>query len=412
VEGGIRDVSRTLVSINTFNNGSTGHIMRNVREGIRGQGWKAYCAYGRYNEQAIDSGHDIIIGKKKDVYLHYLYAKLTNKRGLGPASRAVTKKLMRRLDEIKPSLIHLHNLHGYYLNIEILFDYLKQSGIPVVWTLHDCWAFTGHCGHFDAAGCEKWRKGCFKCSQIRTTGSKGFIDNSKWNWQRKRELFTSLPEKQLTLITPSKWLAELVGQSFLSDYPLRVINNGIDTGVFRPRSSNFRARYHLEDKTLLLGVASTWEERKGFYRFIELSHNLPCDQVIVLVGLSKKQLVHLPKNILGLSRTDSLEELAEIYSTSDIYINMSSQEVMGLTTIEALACGTPALVLDSTALPEFVDNKITGFTFKQAESEVLHSIEELLGHTPSSHECVKYASRYSSESMAKQYLECYSSMVD
>jgi len=399
----------SLVSINTFNNGSTGHIMRNISEGARGQGWKAYCAYGRYNEQAIDPRHDIVIGKKKDVYLHYLYAKLTNKLGLGPASRAVTKKLICRLDEIKPDLIHLHNLHGYYLNIEVLFDYLKQSGIPVVWTLHDCWAFTGYCGYFDAVGCDKWKSGCFKCPQLWKTGSKGLVDTSKKNWQRKRELFTSLPAELLKIVTPSKWLAGLVRQSFLQKYPAVVINNGINTSIFKPRQSNIREKYSILDNKVLLGVANPWSSRKGLHDFISLSQLLSEKYVIVLVGLSQKQISQLPDNALGFPRTESPERLAEFYSIADIYLNLSREETMGLTTVEALACGTPVLVYNKTALPEFVDNEQTGFILDGQDS-LVSRINTLNKNPAIIDACVKWGRKYDLAQMNEHYFELFESL--
>jgi glycosyltransferase involved in cell wall biosynthesis len=353
---------------------------------------------------------DIIVGSNRDVYAHALYARITNKKAF--RSKQPTYRLVDQLENIQPDIVHLHNLHGCYLNIEILFDYLHRSGISVVWTLHDCWAFTGQCGYFDAIGCKKWKTGCFRCPQSRTTGAKGLIDSSKWNWQRKRELFTSLSERQMTMVTPSKWLASLVEQSYMQKYQTVVINNGIDTGVFKPTVSNLRKNYELTNKIVLLGVANPWSRRKGLHDFIDLSLLLDERYKIVLVGLSSKQLRQLPDSILGFPRTESLEGLAQIYSAADIYLNLSCEETMGLTTVEALACGTPVIVYNKTALPEFVDNGKTGFVVESDPSSVFECLQAIRGDMPKSSDCVSWAKRYEATSRAQEYLRIYHEILN
>jgi glycosyltransferase involved in cell wall biosynthesis len=401
-------MGKTLVSINTFNNGSTGRIMRGISEAAAEEGFSAYCAYGRGDMTQFDSETDILIGSQPEVYAHALYTRLTNKNGFG--SKHATKAFLKKLTELQPDIIHLHNIHGYFINIQLLFEYLRESEVSVIWTLHDCWSFTGHCGYFDAVGCEKWKTGCFKCPQLQTAGSKGLIDSSKWNWQRKRELFTSLPNGQMTTVTPSKWLAGLTGQSYMQKYPTIVVNNGINTKVFKPTTSDFRDAYSIVDKVVLLGVASTWDHRKGLRDFIDLSLLLDERYKIILVGLSSKQLSQLPDNILGFPRTESLDDLAQIYSAADVYLNLSCEETMGLTTVEALACGTPVIVYNKTALPEFVDSGKSGFVVGSNLSNVLECLQAIRGDLPKSSDCVSWGRRYEAKTKLREYLRIYHKM--
>ena len=339
-----------VLQINTVcGTGSTGRIATDMYDILKENGHECCIAYGRGDAPA---GYNTIkIGNKYDIYYHALMNRITDKHGF--YSGAATKKFIKQVEEYNPDVIHIHNIHGYYINIEILFNYLKQSNKPVIWTLHDCWSFTGHCAYFTYVGCDKWKLGCYDCPQLDTYPSSKVFDNSKENYQNKRRLFTGV--SNLTIVTPSQWLAGLVKESYLGEYPIQVINNGIDLDVFKPTESDFRKQYGLENKHVILGVANIWDKRKGLDDFIELSKQLDDEkQAIVLVGLSDKQLKTLPKNIIGIKRTNSTKELAEIYTAADVFFNPSKEETFGLVTIEAMACGTPAVVLDKSASPEIV----------------------------------------------------------
>jgi glycosyltransferase involved in cell wall biosynthesis len=224
--------------------------------------------------------------------------------------------LIGKLKEIKPDIIHLHNIHGYFINIRLLFDYIRTENIKVVWTLHDCWTFTGHCAYFDRIGCEKWKIGCHDCKQLETYPASRLMDRSGWNYRRKKELFSGL---DISVITPCRWLSGLVRQSFLKSYPVEVIYNGIDRTVFRPTDGDFRKKYGLENKIIILGVASEWTERKGLPDFIRLSCLLEEQYKVVVVGLTRKQKKKMPASILALERTGNVKELAEIYTAADRY---------------------------------------------------------------------------------------------
>lgn len=349
-----------LLQINsTLNWGSTGRIAEEIGQTVIAKGWKSYIAYGRYcNESA---SQPIRIGKDKDVYNHVLQSRLFDNHGL--ASQDVTRHFVKQIKELDPDIIHIHNVHGYYLNYRILFDFLLKADIPVVWTLHDCWAFTGHCVYYSFAGCQRWRTLCHDCPQKKEYPNSWLIDSSEQNYRDKLHSFTSL--KNLVLVPVSEWLADEVRQSFLKNYPIRVIHNGIDTDVFTPMHVN-KSKLGLDDKFVVLGVASVWSPRKGLADFIKLRKKLSDNYLIVLIGLNEKQIKSLPKGILGIRRTNSVQELAMYYSVADVYVNTSVEETFGLTTTEALSCGTPTIVYNATACPETVTTE-TGFVVEQGD---------------------------------------------
>lgn len=338
-----------IVQINTFSNKSTGTIMMNIHNKLLELGHDSYVVWGRGRNG--NNQYEMFMNDKLGVYYHGIYTRLTDKTGF--ASKRATKKLIKKLENIKPDIIHLHNIHGYYINIELLFNYIKKNKIKVIWTLHDCWAFTGHCPHFELIGCEKWKTGCHNCPQT-SVYPKSVFDNSKWNYQKKKELFTGLDMK---IITPSKWLANLVKKSFLKEYEVEVINNGINTEIFKPRKSDFKKKYNIEDKKIILGVASDWTKEKGLYDFIELSKIIDENVKIVLVGLNKEQLKEIPSNIIGIERTENAEQLAEIYSTADIYFNPTYADNYPTTNLEALACGTPVITYNTGGSSECLNGK-------------------------------------------------------
>lgn len=382
--------------------GSTGRIATDIEAILQEKGHESFIAYGRGTPQNADA--PIRIGSTKDNYTHVAKTRLFDQHGFGSAK--ATEEFIKKVKEIDPDVIHLHNIHGYYVNIEILFRYLKEAKKKVIWTLHDCWAFTGHCTHFDYVGCEKWIDGCHHCPQTKNYPASAVRDNSKNNYLQKKEIFTGVAD--LTIVTPSDWLADEVRKSFLKEYPVRVINNGIDLKVFKPTASDVRGRYHLQEKRIVLGAANMWDTRKGLNDFIQLSKQLPDDYTVVLVGVSKKQMNTLPDNIVGISRTNNIEELAEIYTAADIYVNLSVEETMGLTTVEALACGTPCIVYDATAVPESVDASC-GLVIEKGNIEEL--MKEITGEKIkqiASDHCMNRAQLYEKRRKFSQYLELYS----
>jgi glycosyltransferase involved in cell wall biosynthesis len=253
---------------------------------------------------------------------------------------------------MKPDIIQLHCVHGYYINYEILFEFLHEMDVPVVWTFHDCWAFTGHCAHFDFAGCDKWKTGCYACELLKEYPRSVFIDNSKDNWLRKRKSFTSVDK--LHIVAVSKWLSDIVGHSFMQKYPIEVIHNGIDLSVFKRVDNNIREQYGISsDETLVLGVATAWGKDKGLNDFVRLSQE-PAIKV-VLVGVSEEVRKLLPENIIAVNRTESQQKLAEFYSAADMLVNPTYNDSFPTVNLEALACGTPVVTYRTGGSPEAID---------------------------------------------------------
>lgn len=332
---------------------STGRICTDLADILEQNGHECKIAYGRETVPEKYQKYAVRIGSDFDVKMHALQSRIFDNVGFG--SKKATEKFIEWVKEYNPDVIHLHNLHGYYINIEILFDYLALANKPVIWTLHDCWAYTGHCAYYSYAGCDKWKSECSNCPQKKAYPGCFLLDKSKENWEKKRNLFTSV--KRMTLVTPSNWLANEVKKSFLNKYPVVSIPNGIDLDVFKPTPSDFRERNGLIGNKIILGVASAWSQRKGLDVFIELSNELAEQYKIILVGLTENQKKHIPKNILALPKTNNVKELAEIYSAADVFLNPSREETMGMTTVEAMACGLPVIVSNNAGVPEVVTKK-------------------------------------------------------
>lgn len=318
---------------------STGRICTDVAELLTAEGHDTRIAYGREDAPEQYRRYAVRIGSELGVRLHGIQTRIFDTTGFG--SKRATRNLIRQIREYDPDLIHLHNIHGYYINIEILFDYLKKAKKPVVWTLHDCWTFTGHCAYFSAAGCSKWKTGCGGCAQKRRYPASFLMDHSAQNYVRKRNAFTGVDN--LTLVTPSQWLTDLVKQSYLKEYPVQVIYNGINRDVFKPTPGDFREQYALQDKYIVMGAASTWDERKGLEDFIKLSEKLDESYAIVLVGITPEQEKSLPRKIIGITRTENPVQLAQIYTAADVLVNPTYEDNYPTVNLEAQACGTPVI---------------------------------------------------------------------
>lgn len=371
--------------------GSTGRICTDIADMLLSQGHECKIAYGRGEVPEKYRDISVRIGSTFKVYCNVLKSRLFDNEGFNAVG--ATKKLVRWIKEYDPDVIHLHNVHGYYLNVKILFDYLKTSGKKIIWTLHDCWAFTGHCTHFQVPHCDKWRTECGKCIRVKDY-PKALISHAKRNYKRKKQTFCGVPN--LTIVTPSKWLAGVVGQSFLSEYQTVVINNGIDLSVFKPTESDFRERFGLTDKKIILGVASVWEKRKGFNDFLELAKLIDDSYRIVLVGVNDKQLKILPSSVIGIKRTNNVKELAEIYTAADVLFNPTYEDNYPTVNLEAQACGTPVITYP------------TGGSVESVPSEnVVNSINKFYELLRSSKELVIAKTSFSKQEKYSDYVRLY-----
>lgn len=335
-----------LLQLNvTANWGSTGKIAEGIGLAAMDRGWESAIAFGRM--QNPSASQLIKVGTQRDVYLHYAVNRLFDGEGRGSARP--TGKLLKRIEQYSPDVVHLHNIHDHWLNYPLLLSYLKEKDIKVVWTFHDCWAFTGGCTHFVEAGCEQWKTECRNCLIPRSV-----IDRTNRNFLQKQALIKALGDN-LTIVSVSHWLDSLVGMSGLGNLFHTVIYNGIDTDKFAPHGvDEVDAKYSLKGKKVLLGVSSVWTESKGLEDYKMLRQNLPSEYIIVLVGLSASQIQSLPEGIKGIPRTDSIDELAALYSRADAVLCLSKAETFGLTLVEGLACGTPSIGYADTAIKELL----------------------------------------------------------
>jgi glycosyltransferase involved in cell wall biosynthesis len=393
-----------------LNIAAIGRITEEIGQLLMAKGHESYVGYSMIGVNRSQS-KTIKIGNRADLYLHGIKTRIFDRHGFG--SESVTKSFIKQIKEIDPDVIGLHNIHGYYLNVRLLFEYLKEAGKPVIWTFHDCWPFTGHCSYFDFVNCDRWKTQCFSCPNKHAYPASWVMDQSRDNYFKKKELFNGV--KNLTIVTPSDWLAGFVKQSFLSDYPVRVINNGVNTAVFLPRSDSvIRNKYEIGNKKLILGIAYIWSPRKGLNDFIALGNQLGSEYKVFLVGLSLKQLKQLPENIIGISRTESVDELAELYSTADVFVNPTWQDNFPTTNLEALACGTPVVTYNTGGSPEAIDEK-TGIVVEKGDINGLQkAIEQIIaqGKNHYSLNCRERAiALFKKEDRNADYLELYKKML-
>ena len=397
-----------LLQINvTANWGSTGKIAEGIGQQAINSDMESWIAYGRGTPTS--SSNLIRIGNDLDKYLHGLQTRLFDNHGL--ASKQATRNFIREIGKINPDVVHLHNIHGYYLNYQILFNWLKKIKKPVIWTLHDCWPWTGHCAYYTYNKCIKWKSQCDNCPGLNSY-PKSFFDRSKRNYTEKRTAFLGV--KNLVLVPVSNWLAGELKDSILKDYPIKVIQNGIDLDKFKPSiNSEIVSKLGLNGKKIILGVASVWEKRKGLEEFINLRESLPDEYEIVLVGLSEKQISLLPEGITGLARTNSQEELADLYSSSEVFVNPTLEDNFPTTNLEALACGTPVITYDTGGSPEAID-KNTGLVVPYRDIRGLTEalINESTNHTFSSEACRQRAEMYFNQNKVfERYINLYRTLL-
>lgn len=382
--------------------GSTGRIVCDIKQTLEANGDNCQIAYGRgfYNDPDCLKIESDLVFKA-----HVFFSRITDRQGF--YSTSATKRLMHSIQHFNPDIIHLHNLHGYYLDIRVLFEFLKNYGKPVVWTLHDCWAFTGHCAYFSFVNCDKWKTGCGGCPQKNAYPASFLLDDSKKSYSEKKRLFTGV--NNLHIVTPSDWLNGLVKESFLGDFSIHTINNGIDLSVFRPVESSFKEKHNLRGKKIVLGIANIWEKRKGLDDFIELSKILPNNIKIVLVGLTEKQIAALPSNIVGITRTANINELVELYSAADIFVNPTKEDNFPTVNIEAIACGTPVITYNTGGSGEMLNEKCGIVVLTGDVRALAKAIQDI---DLNSDDCVNHAKNFEKNKQYNVYMELYKNILN
>lgn len=393
-----------IAQINTVcGNGSVGRITVDIYHALKKSGHEGKIYYGR--RTAPETAETEKIGTNLDMGIHVLSTFVTGTHGFN--SKGQTRKLIEGLKAYDPDLIHIHNIHGFYLNVEMLFAYFKECGKPIIWTLHDCWSFTGHCAYFDFVACDQWKTECKSCPQYRNSYPYAlFKDGCQENYARKRKAFQGV--KGLTIVTPSRWLGELVKESYLKEYPVKVIPNGIDLERFVPQDTKKR------DRHLILGVANVWDRRKGLDYFKQLFTLLdPEKYEIAVVGISKKQKKELPEGMIGIEHTQNVEELMQLYSQASVYANPTLEDNFPTTNLEALACGTPVVTFATGGSVEAVDETCGRIVpqkdvqaLKTAVEELCENVETMRGA------CRERALLYNKYHRFGEYLNLYEESID
>ena len=407
---------KKLLQINPVirTNTSTGRIMQEIGEIAMANGWDSYIAYSYGRDGVKPCKSKLIpVGDKFSVAFHGLWTRLTDRHGL--ASNAATRKFIEGIKALQPDIIHIHNVHGYFLNYKLFFEFLKELDVPVVWTVHDSWIYTGHCYYYSSIQCDRWKTGCGKCQQQRKFPTSWFVDRSAANFKDKSVSFNSIKDK-LTIVPVSEWIRGEMSYSFLKDCNFQVIHNGINLDVFdvRPDDKAVREKYGLGDKKIILGLASIWSKEKGWDDFVMMSEMLNGDEVIVMVGVSEEQQKRLPKNIVAIRRTENVRQLAELYSAATAFVNPTWQDNYPTVNLESIACGTPVVTYRTGGSIEVITED-TGRIVEQGDvTGLLKAVREIAekGKVQYTAKCRAFAlENFRKEDRYADYLKLYESLT-
>lgn len=397
-----------VLQINTvYGEGSTGKIAKGIHDLCIKNDIDCLSAFRCKGKSGFAYEDSIEISSPLDSKIHGVFSRFTMFKGC--LSYFKTRRFLRKVKSYSPDVIHLHNLHGSYINLPLLFKYVKKNQIPVVWTFHDCWPFTAICSHFSIAGCDKWINGCHNCPQKKKFSSSP-IDFTQSVYRLKKKWFSGIDD--LTIVTPSDWLGGVVKKSFFKNCKVKTIYNGIDLSIFTPTASEFRSKYNLQNKKIILGVSFGWSHSKGLDVFVELRNRLSDEYAIVLVGTDSSVDATLPDGIISINRTNNQKELAEIYSAADVLVNPTREEVLGLVNIESLACGTPVVTFNAGGSPECID-KTCGVVVDTNDTDALLAevIRVCNQHPFSSADCINRAKLFDKNERLEEYINLYRGKV-
>lgn len=402
-------MSMKVLQINAVykNGGSTGRIVHDLKNIMSENGIDSYVAFG-YEYQRTHDKNTYKIESIPELKFSILETRMFGRHGF--YNIGSTKKLIRWISDIKPDLIHLHNLHCHYMNVDILFNYIKEQKIPVVWTLHDCWSFTGWCAHFDYIGCEKWKTGCYECENIKEYPFTWFFDRSEENYDRKKHIFQGV--NNLTIVTPSAWLKKKVGESYLKNYPVEVINNGIDLSIFHPVESKIKEEIGVGNKKMVLAMAMGMSKLKGYDYIIKAANDLSKQATFVICGLEEKQIHRLPKGVIGLTKTNDAKYLAKLYSAADVFINPTLQDTFPTTNLESIACGTPVITFNTGGSPESIFEGCGIVVEKEDIDGLENAIVSILQSGVNTEKCVECAKAYfDKRNCFRKYINLYHKVI-
>ncbi|MBQ0099341.1 MAG: glycosyltransferase [Firmicutes bacterium] len=386
-------------------NGSTGLIVKDIASQVEKNGDEAFVAF--QNGQA--SKNFYVFNNKFDEKLHALYTRIFGKQGY--ASKRETKKFLKWVSEIKPDIVHLHNLHGNYINLPMLLNYLSKNDIATVVTLHDCWFFTGKCTHYVEYKCDRWQESCGKCPQKHANINSIFFDKSSKVLFDREKLFVSIP--RLKIVGCSKWIAEECKKSKLKNCDITYIHNGVDTSIFKPTNNEFRKKNNLEDKFVVLGFANKWGQERNREAVLYIISTLKEDERIVLVGCDNKMMDNFSKfdNVICVGFIKDRNELADIYSSCDVFLNLTHADTLPTVNMESICSGTPVITYDVCGSPELVDSG-SGFVVPENDYIAIVEAKNFIKFKNFNIEIEKYHEKFSKTNNYLKYIDVYKELLN
>lgn len=398
-----------IVQINTtFNQGSIGRTTAEVHGYLVANGDASYVFTSTVDDKA---NNVYCIGNTFDHKIHGLLSKLFGLQAY--FSHVPTRKLLRKLDGIKPDVVHLRNLHSNYINLPMLLRYLAKKNIATVLTLHDCWFITGKCCYYTHVNCDKWKSECHDCPALKYDNVSWFFDRTRKVYNDKKRLFSAIP--RLAVCGNSQWTTDQASKSFLKDasYVGRIYN-WIDQEVYHFEDcQDLRVKHNLEGKFVVLGVSQGWSNRKGLDIFIKLANSLPLVKFVLVGKMNSNE--QLPDNIISVGQTQNIKELCKYYSLADVFINPSLQETFGKVSAEALCCGTPIIVNNATANPELVGDGCGYVVNNNDISEYVSCLNRIqtAGKGAFSSKCIAFAKEnFDRETNIREYINLYHKLID
>lgn len=380
---------------------STGIIVKDIGETLQKVSDECYYAY-QSSREPVKNGYRV--GGTLSWKWHALYARLLGKQAY--ASKIATRRFLKWIDKVNPDIVHLHNLHSNYINLNILCDYLAKRAIPTVITMHDCWYFTGKCTHYSAVKCDKWQTSCGSCPLNKSEQPSLFFDCTSKVLEDKTKHLLKL--KNLTLVGCSEWIANEAKKSKLQSANIQVVYNGVDTAIFTPHDSQIRNELGIENQFVILGMADKWclEQNRDVVERLITSQD--SNTKFVIVGCKEEQKEHFKSfnNVLALGYITDRNKLSDIYSAADVFVNLTRADTLPTVNMESICCGTPVITFNCCGGPELVD-KDCGFIVEEGNVEQLISCVEAIKQQPLTFDVQKQHEKFNKNECYKKYLEVY-----
>ncbi len=384
---------------------STGIIVEDIEKLLIENGCESYIGY---QSKAKEMSNGYKIGTGLDRKFHGLYSRIFGKQGY--VSKNQTRKFLKWVDEIKPDIVHLHNLHSNYLNFNILISYLAENNIKTVYTFHDCWAFTGKCTHYSFVKCNKWKEACGNCPKNKHEVPSLFFDVTSKVIKDRTEHLNKISD--LTIVSCSNWMKKQVELSHLTPKKVVTIYNGVNTNIFKPHENSFRKDYSLNDKFVILGFANKWCLENNMAGVKSLVEQLKDDEKIVIVGCNEEQKKYFSayKKVIALGFIKDRLELSDIYASSNVFVNLTYEDTLPTVNMESLCCETPVITFNSCGSPELVSNE-NGMVVEQGNFDAIRKSIDIIKNDGIKVDYNKVKEVFDREKCYKKYIDLYRQIV-